>query len=247
MVYSVIDKVRGSATICINVRRTITASLAALLCIAVIKTSVAAPAAGDVYVYRVINGYSGEVRGNMEYRVDGVDARTITMSVVPQSNLLMEPHTEVYTPDGNWLRHPIVNHGVPVEYEFNPPYPAYEFPLSTEKRWSTRVNATNPANGARANVRVDGAVIGSERVTVPAGTFDTIKVRRYVYAGDWDGFRQPTNITETDWYAPALGRPVRREYTSQYIDLGRSRGKGSQWTHGDWTVQELVSVAAATP
>ena len=60
----------------------------------------------------------------------------------------------------------------------------------------------------------------------PDGTFDAIKVKRYVYAGDWDGFRQPTAITEIDWYAPALGRPVKSESKSEYIDTGRSKGKG---------------------
>ncbi len=34
----------------------------------------AAPAAGDSWVYRVVNGYNNEVRGKIQYRVDQVDA-----------------------------------------------------------------------------------------------------------------------------------------------------------------------------
>src|SRR5215203_5957399 len=53
-------------------RRAATAAiLFALLCA---DRAVAAPAAGDSWAYRVVNRYNGEVRGNLQYRVDKVDA-----------------------------------------------------------------------------------------------------------------------------------------------------------------------------
>jgi hypothetical protein len=45
--------------------------------------------------------------------------------------------------EGNWLRHPVVNHDRPTDYDFAPPYPAYPFPLDIGKSWSMRVNTTN--------------------------------------------------------------------------------------------------------
>jgi hypothetical protein len=207
----------------------------------------APPAVGDTYVYRIINGYNHEVRGHVRYRVDATDAERMTVTVTPDAPSLGSPSTRRYTLGGNWLRHPVINHDQPVDYEFSPAFPAYEMPLDTGKTWSVRVNATEPVSGRRASVRVDGAVTGNERITVPAGTFDTIKVRRYVFADDAEGFRQPTTIVETDWYAPALGRAVRSETKSEYIDLARGRSKGSQWTRGDWTVMELTEVNAAKP
>jgi hypothetical protein len=206
--------------------------------------ALAAPAPGDTYTYRILNGYNNEVRGQVRYRVEAVDAQRVTVEVTPDAPALGAPHSVTYAADGNWLRHPLVNHDRPVEYAFAPAFPVYEFPLDAGKSWSARVHATESATGRRADVRVDAAVIGAERITVPAGTFDTIKLRRYVYAGDWDGFRQPTTITEWEWYAPVLGRAVRSETKSEYIDLARGRGKGSQWTRGEWIVMELTAPVA---
>jgi hypothetical protein len=207
----------------------------------------AAPAAGDTYVYRLANGYNHEVRGQIHYRVDKIDADRITVAVTTDTPSLGAARTEVYTKDGNWLRHPLVNHDQPVEYEFASAYPAYVFPLDSGKSWSVRVNAVDPASGRRNSVRVDGEVLGSERITVPAGTFDTIKIARRVYAGDWDGFLRETRITETDWYAPVLGRPVRTESTSEWQDVSRCTRGGCPWFRGDWNVLELAAASTAKP
>src|SRR5258706_4698412 len=111
--------------------------------------TVAAPAPGDTYVYRVINAYNGEVVGQVSYRVDKMDAGQVTLSVVPDRPSLGAPHTDVFASDGNWLRHPLVNHDMSVEYTFSPPFPAYVAPLDAGKSWSTRVSATSPATGRR--------------------------------------------------------------------------------------------------
>jgi len=211
----------------------------------VLPASAAAPAAGDTYVYRVINVYNGETRGQVTYRVEKVDADRMTESVSADTPVLGAAHTEVVTRDGNWIRHPLVNHDQPVEYEFSPAYPAYAFPLDTGKTWSVRVTGTQTATGQQVSVRVDGEVVGSERVTVPAGSFDTIKVRRATYAGDFEFFRRETNIIETLWYAPALGRAVRRERDSSYMDPSRCGRGPCNPMHGDWDIFELVAAIPA--
>jgi hypothetical protein len=208
----------------------------------------AAPAAGDTYVYRLINGYNNEVRGQVRYRIDKVDADRITVSVSADIPSLGIARTDVITPDGNWLRHPVTNHDQPVEYEFSPAFPAYVFPLEPRKSWSVRINAVQPATGRRNSVRVDGNVVGAERITVPGGSFDTIKVRRRVYAGDWDGFRFETNIMETDWYAPQFARPVKSESTSNYMQPDRCvEYHACTPILGDWNVLELVETQLANP
>lgn len=205
------------------------------------------PVPGDTAVYRVINAYSGETQGEIRYRVDRVDARRVVVEVNTTSAYAGPSHTAVYTAEGNWLRHPVVNHDQPTEYEFAPPFPAYPFPLDFGKSWSISVRATNPANGRVNRVRVDGHVAGGERVTTPGGTFDTLKIVRTIYAGDDDVFRKETVITEIDWYAPVLGRAVRSERKSGWFDAGRlSEGGGvffnlnDGWVRGDWSVRELI-------
>ena len=211
----------------------------------------ALPAAGATAVYRVINAYNGEAQGEIQYRVDQVGAGQVVVAVTTNSAYAGLPHTEVYTAEGSWLRHPVVNHDHPTDYDFAPPYPAYPFPLDFGKSWSLRVNATNPATGRVNSVRVDGQVAGGERVNTPAGTFDTIKIVRTVYAGDFEIFLKETIISEIDWYAPALGRAVRTERKSGWFDAGRASegggifGGNDGWVRGDWSVYELVSYTPA--
>lgn len=206
------------------------------------RAAVAAPTVGDIYVYRVINGYNNKTRGSVTYRVINVEVDQVTVSVSPDHSSLGIPHTEVLTKDGNWLRHPLINHDIPVEYSFSPAYPAYASTLDPGKSWSIRVNATNPAFVRKNSVRVDGDVVGTERIVTPAGTFDTVKIKRKVYAGDWDTFTMETNIVETDWYAPVLGRPVRTERNSSYLDPQRCAASSACTPiHGDWDIFELTS------
>ena len=202
---------------------------------------------GDTYVYRLSDGYRNKQPAQVSYRVAQIETDRIVMSVAADTRIEGGARMDSYTRDGNWLRHPLINHDEPVIYEFNTPYPAYVPPLAPNQSWSTRVTATNPTHGRRS-VRVDGKVLGAERIRVPAGEFDTIKIRRYVYAGDTD-YRTETQITETDWYAPQLGRAVRterqgvwREYRScdSHVFFACDNTKRS-----DWHVYELVSYPAS--
>ncbi|MDB5810763.1 MAG: hypothetical protein JWN94_2885 [Betaproteobacteria bacterium] len=214
----------------------------AILLATSVSATAAAPTAGDSWGYRVVNRYNNEVRGNVEYRVDKVDADRFAVAVSSDVVALGLPRIDVYTSDGRWLKHPLINHDQPVIYEFAQPYPAYEFPLTPGKSWSLRVKAVNAASGRSASVRVDGEVLGSEQVTTPAGAFDTVKIKRRIYAGDFDGTRSETNITETEWYAPALGRAVRLERTSGYMDQAQCSDEMSACrpVRGDWDLFELV-------
>lgn len=223
------------------------AGILALIAATLAPTALGAssPAVGDSYVYRLVNGYSNEVRGQLRYQVNMIDSNAITVSVTPDSPSAGAQRTEIYTKEGNWLRHLLESHGGQAEYEFGTAYPAYVFPLDTGKSWSVRVNATIAGEKKTRSVRVDGTVLGSERIRVPAGEFDTIKIRRLVYLGDWDHFLTETNIVEFEWFAPVLGRTVRTENKSEYFDL--RRGRGFKLQRGDWNVYELVEVRAAKP
>jgi hypothetical protein len=211
-------------------------------------TASAAPAVGDTFTFRVVNAYNSEVVGQVAYRVDKSDARQVQVSVTPDRPSLGLPHTEILGADANWVRHQLINHDTPVEYDFSPPYPAFVAPLDAGKSWSVRVSATNSSSGRRNSVRVDGDVLGNERVTTPAGSFETIRVRRRAYAGDWEAFRNETNIDETEWFAPALGFAVKTERKSGYIDQQRCATRlACSPTRGDWFIYELASYSTSKP
>lgn len=207
----------------------------------------AADAPGERWVYRVINAYNGEVRGNVQFQVEKADADRVAIAMTSDPPSLGLPRTDILTANGLWIRHALINHDQPVVYDFAQPYPAYDFPLDAGKSWSTRVNATNAATGKRARVRVDGDVLGKEQIVVPAGSFDVVKIRRRIYAGDFEGSRSETNIDETEWYAPALRRAVKLERNSSYMDQQRCSDEMSPCTpvRGDWLVFELVDRGAS--
>ena len=207
--------------------------------------AVPASTPGDSYVYQLVNAYNKETIGRVQHQVDQANANRVALSVSPDSAATGWARTEVYTGEGNWLRGPIESHGVSEDYEFATAFPAYVFPLDPGKSWSVRVNATVPGTGARRSVRVDGRVLGTERIRVPAGEFETIKVQRVVYPGDADFGRTETRIIETDWYAPKLGRPVRTERRSEWLDLTQCGMMGGCDFRGAWIVTELVSAKAA--
>lgn len=198
-------------------------------------------AQGDAYAYRVYNGYNNEVRGQLSYRVDKAPGDRIETSVTPDTPALGTARTDVSAKDGNWIRRVLPSHDQLREFEFVQPFPVYGPPASdTDGSWSVRMDAVDPATGKRNSVRVDAKIVGRERITVPAGTFDTIKIHRYMYLGDWDTFLRETVVEDTDWYAPALGRPVRSERKSSWQDTSRCTRGGCPWFRGDWNVSELI-------
>ena len=50
---------------------------------------------------------------------------------------------------------------------------------------------------------------------------------------------------ETDWYAPALGRVVRTERDSRFLDMQSCSGFARCEARGDWDIYELVESRAA--
>ena len=214
---------------------------------------VAAPQfkAGNSWRYSVADGFTKIPRGTVEYRVSAVAADAVTVAV---STGDMQESTELYTADGNWLRRPATNMQV---FNYSPAYRAFDFPLAAGKTWKSRAIATDPADGRSFPVIIEGKVLGWEKIKVPAGEFDTLKVRRHVFVDYWlQGERGQSVIRETDWYAPALNQVARRETTSQYLrlaDLTRPygfvrvdddpSGDGDalpRYEQDEWLVYELI-------
>jgi hypothetical protein len=208
--------------------------------------ALAANAAGDTLVYRVTNGYNKETVGHVRQELaPSGTAQGKVVNVAVDNPALGLPRVEVFEREGLWLRHTLDSHGMPVEYEFAPALPAVQAPFNTGHSWSTRVNAMVKLGGEnlRRSVRVDGTVLGTERVRVPAGEFDAVKIRRIIYPGDPGFSRTETRIYEVDWYAPALGGSVRTETRSSWME---PCGRRYCEHRGDWFIYELAEALAAT-
>ncbi len=173
--------------------------------------------AGSFWRYEVRDGFTRLPRGSVEYRV--ADVMSDRMSVEVRS--FDGERTESYTRGWNWLVRPATNMQT---FVYEPAYEALPFPLSAGKKWRHTGTATDPQTGRGFPVRIDGEVLGWQKIRVPAGEFDAIKLRRVVYLDYWDqGVRGQSVILETDWYAADVGQVVRRETTSQYLRLAQAR------------------------
>jgi len=192
--------------------------------------------AGDVWTYSLHDGYTKLPKGTLEYRVQAVQGDTATVDFQHDGR----QSTQRYTRDGNWRERPMTNLQ---NFRYDPPYPALPFPLEAGKTWQAYVKAIDPATGEANRVRIDGKILGWERVKVPAGEFDALLVRRIVFAGNEDTFRGEENISEYDWYAPKLGGIVKHASSSAYNDkrLSCDGVFCDAWVHNDWNVVELTA------
>jgi hypothetical protein len=205
-------------------------------------SSVPAPAirAGQYWEYAVRDAYTGFPRGVYRYTVARADEKRIVVDVARDGERI---DTYVYAPGWNGVELPLTNLQ---RFRFDPPFPAFEFPLYPGKQWRRIVRATDPATGRTYSVHVHTNVGGWRHIKVPAGEFDALEVRRYVYAGNAEFFKLQEEIVQTDWYAPAVGYVVVAEGNSSHIDTSRSGGGRGRplRVRGDWLVAELVRYSA---
>jgi hypothetical protein len=93
----------------------------------------------------------------------------------------------------------------------DPFYPSFAFPLQAGKTWESEVTRTRTYESDRKVVaKLTGKVVGWEKVTVPAGTFDAMKieVKGFTNGQNLRG-RWSTQTTDTIWYAPAVKSHVK--------------------------------------
>jgi hypothetical protein len=203
--------------------------------------SAAAPQlkAGDYWEYAVHDGWTGLPRGIYRYEVSRVDAEAVLVNLTNDGRLL---DTLVYAPGWNGRELPLTN---TQRFRYQPIYPAYAYPLAPGKRWKTVLRSTDVATGRSYATHVAGKVVGWERIRVPAGEFDALKVERSVFAGNMEGSLSQEEITETDWYVPSVRRAVRTSANSQHFDNSRGGSDGDGEyplrIRGDYLISELVA------
>jgi len=224
-----------------------------------VSASVAAPAisAGDSWTYQVRDGFTGLPRPEQRHEVIRVGGGRIEVA----GNVERGDGRQVYDGEWNWLRRPATDLQT---FEYQPAYQAYAFPLAPGKTWRSESVATDPRDGRRFPVKIEARVLGWERVRVPAGEFDALKIERRVSIAYWEYMtRGGSDIKEYDWYAPSVKWVVKREaqalylsYTGMHAGLapdpgfvrvagggGRDGGGGPRFLRDDWFVYELASFA----
>ena len=98
---------------------------------------------------------------------------------------------------------------------YSPPMRYLAFPLEQGKTWRAEVRKQRSDGGAELVYSLSGEVRGMERVQVPAGAFDAIKVVLQVEIRENGTLL--SQATDVSWYAPLAKRSVKTEETSQNL------------------------------
>jgi hypothetical protein len=191
---------------------------------------------GEFWEYAVRDAYTGIPRGIYRYTVSRIGPDHYVVDVTHDGQPV---DTRIYAPGWNALEAPMTNLQ---RFRYQPPFPAFEFPLYPGKVWRRIVHSTDPQTGKTYSTHVHAQVGGWHHVRVPAGEFDALQVTRSIWAGNGEWFTLQEEIVENDFYAPQVGYVVVREGTSSHIDTSRAGGGRGRplRVRGDWLIAELV-------
>lgn len=186
--------------------------------------------------------------GKFAHKVGDVSVLTVEQR---SANRTVEETVTVKSIEGGLIRSAHVRPGRnPPEYEgvitedfavavsgaggarFDPPIPQVRFPLTVGQSWKAAYDMHTP-NQTRSRAEVDLKVVGAEKLSTPAGEFDTVRIEQsgWVNGVSWQG---SVRIVQELWFAPAIGRMVRTDF--------RSFRDGRPWEH---TVTVLKSFKPA--
>jgi hypothetical protein len=195
-------------------------------------------AVGDEWRFDVVNRFNGEKQRAFVRRIVASTPQELRCEVRIDgaTNAVVEQYLPGWNPAQRSAGPGLSN------YRFEPSLTAFQFPLESGKTWVVRVAGTDTVTRRRNRVVVRGTVDGWERIRVPAGEFDTLRVRREIELGDGDMFRSQTEVLETEWYAPHVGGVVRTDIRSEYWQTASpgDPGGGAPRMKGDWEVASLT-------
>jgi hypothetical protein len=132
------------------------------------------------------------------FRVASVNDREVAVNAqIHVSGLQRTSMTLFYTPDG-------ANLGTNYS-RYDPPQPYMPAgPLQAGQRWRIAYVARGNAGVQTLPVTGEGQIIGREKLTVPAGTYDTYKLQQ---TNNVNGMVQKCEV----WVSPSVPRPVKTE------------------------------------
>lgn len=159
---------------------------------------------GDQWTIEERDPYSNTVRRTYEEVVDGVAPDKLSISYDGKAG-------GVATRDLTLLEN--------YRFSYDNGYQLLKFPMDIGGKWNFKTKWANKETGSSGTAEFSVEVLEKEKITVPAGTFDALRLRAkgYMYAGGtWV-------VTITYWYSPEVKRIVKQEWRDTKRDLDYSR------------------------
>jgi hypothetical protein len=194
---------------------------------------------GDRWTYHGDDGFRVKTEWDETHEVTAIGPEGITVRIDAKGGMSVA-RTELWSAPGQ------VKVGAVYDNEtrrFSGPMERYDFPLAPGKSWNQWVRNFNEFTKETGEINRYVRVGGWEKVAVPAGSFDAVKMQVLMRLDDGTFWRWPTTCNYTVWYAPAARAVVRAELDAQYAekDGGLEGGAEVRTQH---TVVELVSFTA---
>jgi hypothetical protein len=110
-------------------------------------------------------------------------------------------------------------------YRFPTPLQRVSFPVAPGQRSSKWVDVVAEPAGTKGQINYFFRTRSWDKQTVPAGSFDAIRVDVLMVLDDSTPFRTATNCNFTYWYSPAVRGTVREQRWAQYTQIGDIQGR----------------------
>ncbi len=176
---------------------------------------------GDRWVYSARDGFRVPVTWDETHEITAIDAQGISVRVTQKGPTVDNTRME------QWAAPGIVNVGALFDNEtrrFQPvPLTRYQFPLTQGDRWNQVIKNFNETTQLAGTPSRFVQVGGWEKIQVPAGEFDAIRLRAIMRLDDETFWRYATECNYLTWWAPAAGATVRESKLATYVERGDTR------------------------
>lgn len=168
---------------------------------------------GDIWKYRILDGFTNEPKFEINFRTVSISDSEITVRMTWKGN----QNSRLAIFDRQWN---MLDDGTA---KWDPSRSEFKFPMRVGESWARRYQVTNIKTGATSACISDAKVAANEKVTVPAGTFDTFRLETEIECRSTGNDASLMKYAMKNWYSPEANRSVRQE--SQTFADGRVRDK----------------------
>lgn len=162
------------------------------------------PAVGDSWTYQYSDVRKG-VKGNLNrIEVTSIDNAGVHVDV-RRADGGAPPTQQLFSSEMNPIDRGAMH--------FAPSFARFAFPLAPGKEWQSDVVGDNQKLGKQLRYTIKGKVLDWEKIKVPAGEFDALKVVvDAAYRDDGADNEGNGKLTETIWFVPEINNFVKLDY-----------------------------------
>ena len=184
------------------------------------------PAIGQSWTYKQLNFYNSHLLDTVKEEVTAVSPN-ITLSR-RSANTGALP-AEIQTRWGQVQQDPYWD----MLQIYETPLPLWLDSLERGASQTTDTHYVNGASSFRYWINAQTQVIGRETVTLPIGTFQTVRIDKLIRQAHYDSGKLFLLRRDTLWFAPEIGRWVVRETDGTFRRSGKKLDEGRE-DHFRW-------------